>query len=93
MSSITYTLMKRNASSSSTPCGLTDTEKYLFDLKGFIILRGVLAEEEIESAVGAIEKHKHEFVERHMDIKNAKQEAFAGESTNGRLVHGQFLQW
>jgi hypothetical protein len=31
---------------------MTPTEKYLFDLHGFLIVRGVLSDEEVRSANG-----------------------------------------
>jgi hypothetical protein len=78
---------------SSTSLGLTEAERYIFDVRGYLVLRGVLSKEEVGSAVSAISKHKEEFVERHAQIKNAKQAAFNGTSDGGRLEHGKFLQW
>ena len=46
------------------PTEMTDDERYLFDLNGFIIVRGVLTPEEVKQANDAIDNHKHEMVER-----------------------------
>ena len=43
---------------------MTPEQKYLFDLNGFIIIRGVLSEEEIAAAHAAIDAHTPLFKER-----------------------------
>jgi hypothetical protein len=82
--------------------GLSAEQKYMFDLQGFVILRGVLGAEEVASANAAIDAHRSEFFERQEGIRNAKQATFAGEGggdsagsqyTGGRLECGSFLQW
>ena len=54
------------AFSAATPVAdaMTPEQKYLFDLNGFIIIRGVLSEEEIAAAHAAIDAHTPLFKER-----------------------------
>lgn len=76
------------------PIEMTEEEKYLFDLNGFIIVRGVLNPEEIEVANKAIDNHAHEMVERSdAALRNAlKDTKFYGKGP-GRMDLGQVLEW
>jgi hypothetical protein len=76
------------------PTEMTEDQKYLFDLNGFIILRGVLTPEQVEEANRAIDNHAHEMVERSDPVlRNAvKDTKFYGEGP-GRLDLGQVLEW
>ena len=54
------------------PLAMTEEERYLFDLNGFLIVRGVLSPEEIKEANDAIDNHLHDAVERNVDaLRNA----------------------
>lgn len=76
------------------PAEMTEEEKYLFDLNGFIIVRGVLNQEEIEAANNAIDNHANEMVERSdAALRNAvKDTRFDGQGP-GRMDLGRVLEW
>ncbi len=76
------------------PIEMTEDERYLFDLNGYLIVRGVLTPEEIEEANAAIDRHAHEMVERSdSDLRNAKQGTrFFGQGP-GRMDLGRCLEW
>lgn len=76
------------------PIEMTEEEKYLFDLNGFIIVRGVLTKEEIEAANRAIDNHASGMVERSdAALRNAvKETKFYGEGP-GRMDMGRVLEW
>ncbi|KAL3920593.1 MAG: hypothetical protein SGILL_003186 [Bacillariaceae sp.] len=73
---------------------MSEDERYLFDLNGFIIVRGVLSPEEVQEANKAIDNHKHEMVERKDGaLRNAKQGTkFYGDGP-GRMDLGGCLEW
>jgi hypothetical protein len=76
------------------PLEMTDDEKYLFDLNGYLIVRGVLTPEEVKVANGAIDNHAHEMVERSEGaLRNAVEGTkFFGEGP-GRKDLGRALEW
>jgi len=73
---------------------MTEDERYLFDLNGYIILRGVLNVDEIKRANEAIENHQRDMIERKEDaLRNAvKGTAFYGTGV-GRKDMGGVLEW
>ena len=79
----------------SSAAALTDAERYLFDLNGFVVVRNLLTKEEVDAANQAIDRRIDEFVERPVDIKNARHTDFSSSSnvSSGRLEHGHFLEW
>lgn len=76
------------------PVEMTEEEKYLFDLNGFIVVRGVLNEEEVESANKAIDNHASEMVERSDPaLRNTvKGTKFYGHGP-GRMDLGRVFEW
>jgi len=76
------------------PLELTEDERYLFDLNGFLIVRGVLSPNEVEDANRAIDRHADEMVERSDDeLRNAKVGSrFFGKGP-GRMDLGRCLEW
>jgi len=76
------------------PAKMTDDERYLFDLNGYIIVRGVLTPEEVKQANDAIDNHNSEMVERSdKPLRNAVEgTAFYGTGP-GRRDLGQVLEW
>lgn len=76
------------------PVEMSEDERYLFDLNGYLIVRGVLTKEEVESANRAIDKHSHEMIERSdEDLRNAVRDtAFYGNGP-GRMDLGRVLEW
>lgn len=84
----------RSMSNSNFPTEMSEDERYLFDLNGFIIVRGVLTEEEIKLANDAIDKRQQSMIERKQGpLRNAvKGTAFYG-SGPGRKDLGGVLEW
>jgi ectoine hydroxylase-related dioxygenase (phytanoyl-CoA dioxygenase family) len=76
------------------PLEMSDDDRYLFDLNGFLIVRGVLTSEEVEMANRAIDNHSYEMVERSDDaLRNAmKGTNFFGNGP-GRMDLGRCLEW
>lgn len=76
------------------PTEMTEDERYLFDLNGFLIVRGVLSPEEVAAANAAIDRHAQEMVERSDDdLRNARQGTrFFGQGP-GRMDLGRCLEW
>lgn len=76
------------------PIEMTEEERYIFDLNGFVIVRGVLNQKEIVAANKAIDNHASEMVERSdAALRNAvKDTKFYGQGP-GRMDLGQVLEW
>jgi ectoine hydroxylase-related dioxygenase (phytanoyl-CoA dioxygenase family) len=76
------------------PKEMTEDERYLFDLNGYLIIRGVLTPEEIKEANKAIDTHAHEMVERGEGaLRNAVEGTkFYGQGP-GRKDLGRVLEW
>lgn len=73
---------------------MTEDQRYLFDLNGYIIVRNVLTPEEIKAANQAIDNHAHEFVERKDDeLRNAKIDSKMRGLGPGRKDLGRVLEW
>lgn len=71
-----------------------DDEKYLFDLNGYIIVRGVLTPGEVKAANDAIDSHESEFVQRNdSSLRNAKEGTALYGSGPGRKDMGRVLEW
>ncbi len=85
-----------NGSNEEYPLEMTEDERYLFDLNGYIIIRGVLTPEEVATANAAIDKHQAAMIERSENnpaLRNAvKGTAFYGNGT-GRKDLGGVLEW
>jgi len=75
---------------------MTDDEKYLFDLNGYIVVRNVLSPLEVAQANAAINSHINDMVERSdPELRNTdpgSSESFAGTGP-GRKELGRVLQW
>lgn len=73
----------------------TDDERYLFDTFGFLIVRGVLSEEEVRIANAAIDKNMDGIQERtDPALRNTKKNtAFSGNGKRGRMDLGGILEW
>ena len=72
--------------------------KYLFDLNGFLIVRGVLSEEEVAAANAAIDNHLDTLHERSGKLRTSglygrQSDALAGDGATGRMDMGGFLGW
>ena len=79
---------------SDFPLEMTDDERYLFDLNGYIVIRSVLTSEEVAKANAIIDKHEHEMVERSDDaLRNAKEGTKLYGTGPGRKDLGGVLEW
>lgn len=76
------------------PTIMSEAERYLFDLNGFIIIRNVLTPEEVEKANDAISKRQENMIERKdAALRNAVPgTAFYG-SGPGRKDLGGVFEW
>lgn len=84
--------------SSNTAVELTAAEKYLFDTSGYIILRNVLTEEEVNAANTAIEKRIDQLHERTGKLRcstlyGRESDNLAGDGKTGRFDMGGMLGW
>ena len=69
---------------------MTDTERYLFDVHGYLVIEGVLGSAEVEAANAAIDRHRDEISIRRNDLANGSR-TLKGETGRGDL-HGM-LAW
>ena len=54
--------------------GLTPHEKFLFDLNGYLVVRGALSPDEVGDLNAAVDAHAHEAISRDgTALKNAKR--------------------
>jgi len=87
----------RSASSmASAPAGcMSDTEKFYFDLDGFLVVRGVLTPEEVAAANAAVDAHADKIKERQApELRNTKAGTpLAGDGVKGRRDLGGMLGW
>ena len=78
----------------SYPIEMTEDERFLFDLNGFIIVRNVLTKEEVEEANKAIDQHENEMIERRSgSLRNAAEGTKMYGQGPGRKDLGQCLEW
>ena len=73
---------------------MTEEERFLFDLNGFLIVRNVLTEEEVRQANAVIDDHAHEMVERSSGaLRNAAEGTPLYGEGPGRKDLGRCLEW
>lgn len=76
------------------PLEMTEDERYLFDLNGYLVVRNVLSPPEIAAANAAIDAHQDEMVERQDGaLRNAVQGSAMYGSGPGRKDLGRVLEW
>lgn len=73
-------------------------DKYLFDLNGYIVLRGVLSDSEVALANEAVDAHLHTLHERTGKLRTSglygrQSEKLAGDGSTGRQDMGGMLGW
>jgi hypothetical protein len=79
--------------------GLSHKQKYMFDLNGFLILRGALSLDEIEAANEAVDAHEEgELHERTGKLRcsslyGRKSTELEGDGSTGRMDMGGMLGW
>lgn len=76
------------------PIEMSEDERYLFDLNGYLIVRGVLTPEEVKACNDVIDAHASEMIERTAGpLRNTlKGTALAGTGP-GRKDLGGVLEW
>lgn len=73
---------------------MTEDERYLFDLNGYIIVRGVLSPEEVAEVNSVIDNHKHEMIERSDSaLRNTVNGTQFSGTGPGRKDLGGVLEW
>jgi ectoine hydroxylase-related dioxygenase (phytanoyl-CoA dioxygenase family) len=79
----------------SYPLEMTEDERYLFDLNGYVVIRGVLTPDEVQEANAVIDNHAHEMVERSegTGLRNAVKGTKLYGSGPGRKDLGGVLEW
>ncbi len=71
---------------------MNDTQKYLFDLQGFLVVEGVLSKAEVAAANEAIDRHADGIVERVGGVSlSSDSKTMQGETGRGDL--GGLLSW
>ena len=74
---------------------MSEMERYLFDLNGFLVVRGVFTPEEMEAANSAVDRRSDAIVERKGDLRlgGNKGDPLAGDGVTGRADLGGMLGW
>jgi len=76
------------------PLEMTEDERYLFDLNGYIIVRGVLTAEEVKECNDAIDRRESQMIERKdAALRNAVKGTALYGSGPGRKDLGRVLEW
>jgi hypothetical protein len=76
------------------PLSMTEDERYLFDLNGYLIIRGVLTPEQVQEANAAIDRHQHEMIQRsEAALRNAVKGTAMYGTGPGRKDLGGVLEW
>ena len=71
---------------------MNDTQKYLFDLQGFLVVEGVLSKAEVAAANEAIDRHADGIIERVGEASlSSDSKTMQGETGRGDL--GGLLSW
>ena len=71
---------------------MTDDEKYLFDLNGYLVVEDVLTDEEIDAANRAVD-HQHEQGQIHLRAESLDGGSIALKGDKGRGESGGLLNW
>jgi len=76
------------------PIEMTEAERYLFDLNGFLVVRNVLSQEEVAAANAAIDARQHLMVAREAGaLRNAVKGSPMYGTGPGRKDLGRVLEW
>mmetsp|Transcript_23293 Transcript_23293/g.70763 ORF Transcript_23293/g.70763 Transcript_23293/m.70763 type:complete len:359 (+) Transcript_23293:29-1105(+) len=78
--------------------GLTAAQKYMFDLNGFLVIRGAFDADLVARANGAIDHHADTLHERTGQLRTSglygrESAQLAGDGTTGRFDMGGMLGW
>jgi len=74
---------------------ISEDERYLFDLNGFLVVKGVFSSEEVRDANLAIDTHLAQASERQdPGLRNTRDNTpLSGDGKTGRIDLGGFLGW
>lgn len=74
---------------------MSDMERYLFDLNGFLVVRGVFTPEEMAAANAAVDARSEKIIERKGELRLGGEEGdpLAGDGVTGRADLGGMLGW
>ncbi|KAA8491853.1 hypothetical protein FVE85_8335 [Porphyridium purpureum] len=88
-----HLVRQRGGEMGSLGAGLSTEQRYLFDVRGYVILRHVLSPEECKELHDAIDANADAFHERTGNLMNSTQPPFVTDSLKGRLDCGTMLHW
>jgi len=87
------TTATRRAAATRMASGLTPHERFLFDLNGYLVVRGALSSDEVAALNGAIDAHAGDAVSRDgTALRNAKRAGAFG-AKGARRDLGGMLSW
>ena len=87
-------LTTMSSTNGAYPLEMTDDEKYLFDLNGYLVVRGVLTPEEVKTVNEVIDNHSDDMVERSDGaLRNAVEGTALYGTGPGRKDLGGVLEW
>lgn len=83
-----------NGDGAEYPLEMTEDERYLFDLNGYLVVRNVLTADQVRRANDIIDAHAHEMVERSdAALRNAVQGTKMYGKGPARKDLGGVLEW
>jgi ectoine hydroxylase-related dioxygenase (phytanoyl-CoA dioxygenase family) len=73
---------------------MSEADRYLFDLNGYVVVRGVLTPDQVRRANEAVDRRAGEFVERSdPELRNARRGTPLYGTGPGRRDLGRVLEW
>jgi hypothetical protein len=89
-----FDLGRRAVTSHATNLLLTEEQRFMFDLEGFVVVKGVFSKDDIATANAAVDRRKEEMKERRGGLRNTKAgTSLSGDGTTGRRDLGGMLAW
>jgi len=85
--------MRQKARAMASQAGLSQSERFLFDLNGFLVVRGVFSAEEVAAANAAIDSHAAKMMPRDAEALRNARAATPFSAQGPRLDMGGMLQW
>jgi hypothetical protein len=84
----------RGAAAAAGVPEMSEADRYLFDLNGYVVVRGVLAPDQVRRANDAVDRRAGDFVERSdPELRNARQGTPLYGTGPGRRDLGRVLEW
>eukprot|EP00614_Pseudopedinella_elastica_P025766 CAMPEP_0172616710 /NCGR_PEP_ID=MMETSP1068-20121228/66893_1 /TAXON_ID=35684 /ORGANISM="Pseudopedinella elastica, Strain CCMP716" /LENGTH=355 /DNA_ID=CAMNT_0013422233 /DNA_START=121 /DNA_END=1188 /DNA_ORIENTATION=- len=79
---------------SSAQASISEEERYLFDIEGFLVVKNVFSKDEVAAANRAVDAHGHELKERRGALRNTKTgTTLSGDGKTGRRDLAGMLGW